>query len=289
MPDPRPLVAGSLCLVLGLAACGVRADADGDGDPVPPASERARSLSLPFDEYTLSPAERRTLAYAQDLLMRECMREHGMDWEVLPLVDEEDADPPHRRRYGVIEHQVAAAYGYRAPIGSRERERADLRRDRATLPLTEHRAAYGDDGGGGCHARAREGVMEGVPDMDHALLNSYIAAGFDTSLADPAVVAAFADWSECMGERGFDHDTPLEAGEDARWAEEGEPLPEEIEVATADVACKEEAEVVPIWRDAEAEAQRDLIGANPGDFALFARVREAQTDLARARIEELGP
>ena len=73
-------VAGSLCVALGLTACGVQEG--GGGERYLPAEQRVRSLTLPFDEYTLSPFQMRTLDYAEDLLVRECMRGHGMDWQV---------------------------------------------------------------------------------------------------------------------------------------------------------------------------------------------------------------
>ncbi|WP_116244745.1 hypothetical protein [Nocardiopsis sp. FIRDI 009] len=291
MSNPRSLLAAaSLCVVLGLTACGVRAD-EGAENPVLPSSERARSLVLPFDDHTLSPFEIQTIDYAEDLIIRDCMEERGMDWEVLPVPEEENTDPPHRRRYGVIEPEVAENYGYVAPIGSEDdRARAEVRESRGTLPRAEYQAAFGADGDGGCHGEARERVTDGVPDMDYNLLNSYIATGFDASQEEPEVIGAFAEWSTCMATRGFDYGTPLEAGDDARWAaRESEPLPEEIEVATADVACKEEASVVEIWRSAEAEAQRGLIEEHPADFALFAQVREGLLERARAEIEALGP
>ncbi|GAB2500028.1 hypothetical protein [Nocardiopsis aegyptia] len=108
--------AGALCaaLALGLTACGAGDDAGGDacGDGFLPAGEQARAPALPFEEHTLSPFEMRTLRYAEDLLVRDCMRAHGMDWEVLPAPDEDTTDPPHRRRYGVIEARMAERYGY---------------------------------------------------------------------------------------------------------------------------------------------------------------------------------
>ncbi|GAB2500023.1 hypothetical protein [Nocardiopsis aegyptia] len=132
--------------------------------------------------------------------------------------------------------------------------------------------------------------MAGVPDMDENVLNSYIHTAFETSKSDPAVVEAFADWSACMAERGFDHPTPAEAENDPRWADrEGDPSAAEIEVATADTACKDAASVVEAWRDAKAAAQDGLIEEHTADFAHFARVKEERTERARAVIERSVP
>lgn len=281
-------VAGALCFAVGLAACGVQDEAD--GDRYLPAGENVRSLTLPFDAYTLSPFEMRTLDYAEDLLVRDCMRGRGMDWRVLPAPEEEGTDPAHRRRYGVIEAEVAERYGYGAPPGSADEVLVEeTREDRLTLLATEHRAAYGSESGAGCLEEAGGDAMAGVPDMDHDLLNSYIHAGFEASRNAPAVADAFSDWSACMADRGFDYPTPSEASDDARWTggEEG-PSTEEAEVATADVACKEHASVVGVWRDAEAAEQEELIQEHPEDFALFAQVKEVRLETARTVLERLG-
>ncbi|MBQ1082068.1 hypothetical protein [Nocardiopsis sp. B62] len=282
-------VTGALCVAVGLAACGVQDDGGG-GERYLPAEEGVRSLSLPFDEYTLSPFEMRTLDYAQDLLVRDCMRQHGMDWRVLPDPEEEGTDPPHRGRYGVIESEVAERYGYGAPPGSADEALVEeVREDRLTLLATEHRVAYGSESAAGCLPEAGRDIMAGVPDMDHDRLNSFIQTGFETSRSAPEVVDAFAAWSACMADRGFDYPTPSEAPIDARWSGgEGDPSTEETEVAAVDVACKEDVSVVEIWRDAEAVAQERLIEEHPEDFALFAQVRQIRLETARTAIERFG-
>ncbi|MGW9348950.1 hypothetical protein [Nocardiopsis flavescens] len=287
-----PPVAGALCLALGLAACGAAApnDAEGGGSGFLPAGAQVRELVLPFDVYTFSPFEMRTLRYAEDLLVRDCMRGRGMDWRVQPAPDEEGTDPPHRRRYGVAEPEVAARHGYGAPALSRDEALVEqVRQERRTLPATEHRAAHGDEGGAGCLEQGREGMAEGVPDRDEDLLNTYIRSGFEASAEDPAVVEAFAAWSACMADRGFDYREPDEAAEDPRWADrEGEPSSVETEAATADVDCKETASVVRTWHRAETAVQEELVEEHTEDFALFARVKEKRMERAEAVISESG-
>ncbi|MEU3020288.1 hypothetical protein ABZ635_23165 [Nocardiopsis sp. NPDC007018] len=285
---PAP-AAGALCVALVLAACGVPDDGDG-GDRYLPAEEPVRSLTLPFDAYTLSPFEMRTLDYAEDLLVRDCMRGNGMDWRIVPAPEEEGTDPPHRGRYGVVETRVAERFGYGATPGSADEGLVEeVRQDRLTLLATEHRAAYGAEDGAGCVEEAEAEVTEGVPDLDTDLLNSYIHAGFEASQAAPEVVGAFAAWSACMADRDLEYATPTEASADVRWnGERDGPTAEEAATAVADVACKEEASVVGTWRDAEARAQEELIEENPADFALFAQVRHARLETARTVLERLG-
>ncbi|NKZ00868.1 hypothetical protein [Nocardiopsis alborubida] len=281
-----PGAAAALGLVLGLAACGARGD---DGNGFLAEEEQARTLSLPFDEHTLSPFEMRTLRYAEDLLVRECMRENGMDWQVVPAPEEEGIDSAHRRRYGVIETGVAELYGYQAPPASEHEERVErVREERQSLPVTEYRAAHGDESRTGCLRQAQQEMSAEVPATDDSLLNSYISTGFDTSLRDPAVVDAFAAWSACMADRGFAYSTPTEASQDPRW-QDNVASAEETAVASADVACKETASVVRVWHGAEAAAQNDLIEEHAGDFALFAQAKKVRMDRARALVERLAP
>jgi len=285
----RRLLPAVAALCVALTACGVP-DGGGGGERFVPAGEQARALVLPFDEHTLSPFEIRTLGHAEDLLVRDCMREHGMGWEVLPAPEEEGTDPPHRRRYGVIEARTAERHGYGVAAAAADEARVEeVREGRQSLPATEHRVAHGDETGPGCLEEAARDMAEGVPDMDHALLNSYIETAFESSLADPAVADALATWSACMADRGFDYGEPSEAADDARWrGRGGDPSDEEVGVATADVDCKEEVALVATWRDAEAAVQHGLIEEHPEDFALFAQVRQDRLERAREVMERAG-
>lgn len=165
----------------------------------------------------------------------------------------------------------------------------ETREGRLTLLATEHRAAHGSEGETGCLEEAAGDITAGVPDMDYDLLNSYIHASFEASQRTPPVVEAFSAWSACMADRGLDYPTPTEASADERWTQgEGDPSTEEIEVATADVACKEDASVVEVWGEAEAATQEGLIEEHPEDFSLFAQVREVRLETARTVLERFG-
>src|ERR1700754_3870401 len=82
---------------------------------VPAASAQIRALDLPFDAYDLSQLDHLTIAYAKDILIRDCMQVKGMSWAMLPPPPKEDPDPLARRRYGVIEPAIAARFGYHRP------------------------------------------------------------------------------------------------------------------------------------------------------------------------------
>ncbi|MEW9556463.1 hypothetical protein [Nonomuraea sp. NPDC050783] len=248
-------------------------------------SAEARSLTVPFDAFTLSRLDIQTIEYAEDLLTRACMRAAGFDWEMLPPPASTDSDPMHRRRYGVIEPEVAERYGYHLPpLAPDQRAREQVWRRREALPLARRRTAYGPDGQGGCRRTARLRVAEGVPALDQQQLNSYIGSTFTASQRMPAVMAAFEAWSRCMSGKGFTYDTPLAAAGDPAWMKSDLTSPREIAVAVADVECKQTTGLVAVWSAADKAVQLDAIAAHRGDFDRFRDARDAELRAARRII-----
>lgn len=95
-----------------LAALPLAAACSSPPPPVPPPGEQARAISLPFDRYDFTPADLSVIERAEDLLVGDCMPSRGLAWETLPPSAEEDLEPPNRRRYGVVEPEIARRYGY---------------------------------------------------------------------------------------------------------------------------------------------------------------------------------
>ncbi|WP_146178156.1 hypothetical protein [Nonomuraea fuscirosea] len=95
-----------------LAALPLAAACSSPPPPVPPPGEQARAISLPFDRYNFTPADLSVIERAEDLLVGDCMPSRGLAWETLPPSAEEDLEPPNRRRYGVVEPEIARRYGY---------------------------------------------------------------------------------------------------------------------------------------------------------------------------------
>ncbi|URZ99472.1 hypothetical protein NCG97_00370 [Streptomyces lydicamycinicus] len=125
----------------------------------PPVSRQARQLRLPLDSYAPSVAETHLVEDAQDILIRRCMKDRGMDWKSLPSVDAQDAEPPNLRRYGADEAE-ALRNGYspspEAPSVVRRNRAWDARE---ALPAEVQRAAYGPSGEGGCLKTAQHQLV----------------------------------------------------------------------------------------------------------------------------------
>jgi hypothetical protein len=283
------MVFRSLCAVLLLVVAGCATGSPRAAPAVPEVDAAARALHLPFDRYKLSTLDIHTIEHAEDLLVRECMRDHGLDWQMLPPPGRQDPDPRNRRRYGLIERELAERFGYHIPPLSpklAEREAVWTQRDR--LPLAERAAAYGSDGRGGCASRARDALREDLPKVDETRLYDYSGAALDASQRDPAVVRVLDEWGACMAAADFRYPTPAAAFDDPDWAASSRPSAREIAVAEADVRCKRRTHLVEAWSAAETRIQLEVIRAHPADFAGFRMVKDTHLAAARGVIRKLG-
>ncbi|WEH17334.1 hypothetical protein [Streptomyces sp. VNUA24] len=257
-------------------------------EAAPAPSAEARELVLPFDTYKMSKADDYLVAAAEDVLMGDCLRAKGMGWTARPPVKAAETDPPNRRRYGVIEDAVAREFGFHAPPDpvAEVRFTSALERRAEALTAGERRAAYGDDGTGGCWRQAHDRLLRGVPASDYGVLNRRALRAFEDSRRDPRVRAVFREWSACMAKDGFRYADPPAAVNDPRWGASTAPSAREIATARADVRCKEETGVVPVWRAAETRIQRAAIAEAPTDFQALKATRQAHLTAARATLRE---
>ncbi|WP_017537876.1 hypothetical protein [Nocardiopsis halophila] len=276
---------GPALALLAAAGCAAGPQA-GDRDGAVPVPPEVYALHVPFDAYRLSVVDHQEVEYARDLIMRACMRGLGKEWEVLePPV--RDPAPTDRRRYGLIEPQVAERYGYRMPPSPPEVEkRLQVQEEREGLAPEDERAAYGDDGEGGCWARAQERLREDVPPPAEARVFEYESRAYEASMEAPAVERVFGDWSACMKDDGFDYPDPMEALGDPAWAHSERPSAHEIAVAEADVRCKRATRLVQVWSGAESRIQLEAVHAEPEEFEGFARAKSAELEAAREVIAE---
>ncbi|MFE0149078.1 hypothetical protein ACFWY5_18155 [Nonomuraea sp. NPDC059007] len=251
---------------------------------VPAPGEQARRLTLPFDAYDFSPAENMTLEVAEDLLVRDCLRARGMAWHVLPAPAGSESEPPHRRRYGVIEREIADVFGYHTPPDRpvvAARKQHDLARTAQASPTVRKAADR-------CLDRARDHLSAGAPNADAGFFNKTIFASFDASQRDEKVTRAFRSWSACMAGEGFPYPDPLTAITDPRW-ETSQPTPQEIRTAQADLSCKDKTDLVSIWAAAETRIQNDAIGRHPKKFQRLRAVKIRQLEAARRVIDRTRP
>ncbi|MFE9330360.1 hypothetical protein [Streptomyces sp. NPDC006925] len=259
---------------------------------VPPPGEEARAISVPLDRYDPSPAEQEVLDAAEDLLTARCMRRRGLSWERLPRTAAQDAEPRNRRRYGVVEPEIARGYGYHLPPdrpGVARRAAAAAAR-RAGLGDAGKTAAYGPEGRpgkatGGCVKQAEDALLDDVPDADFALLDDTIGTTYERSMKARSVARVFRAWSACMRQSGYRYADPMQALSDERWLRGDRASAAEIRQARTDVRCKKGTDLVAVWNAAENRIQRAAIGEHPAAFAKLLRAQRAWMAAARRVLE----
>ncbi|MEU5213220.1 hypothetical protein [Streptomyces sp. NPDC020742] len=248
-------------LLLATAACTATEHEPTPAPHSPPVSRQAGQLRLPLDAYASTVAETHLVEDAQDILVRRCMNDLGMEWKTLPRVDPRDTKPPNLRRYGADEAS-AVRYGYHPrpdPPALARRNRAWDERD--ALPAEVQQAAYGRSGKGGCLQSAQQQLVGDTAAPDDHAFNQLTGTALETSRRAPEVRDALHTWHACMATAGFDYPDPYAAAGSERW-ETAEPTVTERATARRDVACQKSAKLVTVWAAAETRTQRRLIQQN---------------------------
>jgi hypothetical protein len=308
-----PLVRTAVVLVLPVAlfGCG-SAPGDADADVAVPSSDAAgdvlqvrsagsvaarppdAGLTLPLDAFALTAAEDQVLARAAEARVRECAAGFGLDTSAadpLPFGTAADADAAvatrHDRRYAVADPEVAAMYGYHPPAT------ADVRREfyeahtSAELEVLVGVTAAGAPTSragvpdGGCLGEAARAVGDEAADeaglrAGEELVSEVQAGAWHAAMADPRVADAFAAWSACLSDAGFDYAAPMQANDDPRWWASEVAGAEEIATAVADVACKESTGLIPVWSAVEAEHQEAWIAEHRAGLDAYRALLDAQ-------------
>jgi len=284
-----------LCVVTGCGGDGSprpkesSAKAGGPSGPVPPPGEEAKAISVPLDRYAPSPGEAEVIGAAEDVVTGECMRRKGLDWKLAPRAFEKDAEPRNRRRYGVVEPEIAKIYGYHLPADRpsvAKRSAAMKARDKG-LDTAEKKAAYGSGQKlGGCTKKAEEALLKNVPDADFDLLNNTVGTTYGRSRKDPAVVRVFRAWSSCMKKEGYRYADPMEAITDKRWLKNDDVSRGEIRQARTDVRCKKRTDLVSVWNTVENRIQQKAIKAESAAFKKLEKTQRARMGAARRVLEK---
>lgn len=180
----------------------------------------------------------------------ECFVEAGVDADEVGV--RAGKAEQHDRRYSVVDEAVATRYGYHAP------EVKDAR-DALLDAADEKQLVAASD----CLASLPEPsaeVAEGEQLVSDIQSQAWWGAQKDLRVRD-----AFATWSACMAESGYEYAHPMDANDDPQWATT-KATAAEITVAKVDVACKKDADLVAIWSGVEAEIQSSLIAEHESDL-----------------------
>jgi len=243
---------------------------------LPHVTTSAQVLDTPVNQIFESQGELAKERDAYERLMSKCTRAAG-----LPFVPPEDYHPvvmfyDFALPFGPIEEARAKRYGYHDPLFGQGAQAPSWDGDTTPawltgIPKAEPIPAGVDPAAvpeGGCHARALAELGGERPVEARAVAEQARSA----AIKDPRWVAAREAWTECMSDRGYPYDAPMDAV-DAFANGQGNPVRKEIDTAVADVRCKRSTRevdtIVALLTAYEAEA----IAAHPDDFDAYSSWR----------------
>ncbi|WP_430379298.1 hypothetical protein [Streptomyces sp. B1-3] len=280
------------CLLLAAEGCTAEGPANVAGQPVkaPKPTQQVLDLVLPFDKYELTQQENYTVSKARDFLIKECMEKRGHEWNILHYPSRVD-EIKNRRRYGVIEMQVAQQFGYHANSailsGNEDVQQQRNERDK----LLDHdgiQAAYKEKTG--CGYKANDVLDRGGVGADYHLFNRMSSELLADAKKDPGVMRITRRWSACMMGHRHVYATPDDAISDPRWwkKESEKASTAEKEVAVADVQCKSHVDLVGALFEAEVKLQRRAIKQHSAYFDELAKARATYLKRVHNVIEKKG-
>ncbi|MDT0318823.1 hypothetical protein [Streptomyces millisiae] len=276
------LVVVILLILVPASACSTLESEVDAGASAPPA---AGEVVLPINIYIPTTAEENAIAQARAILIDRCMRRFGLSFPRPPanLSDARVLDVGvygNKRRYGVSDASVAQRYGYHLPsmvAGTRSGATSGAEEDRmheseefrtvlAGGPDGERLTVNGEEvPPGGCGQEATTEVEE-IGGFSYSQVAAEIKAdSYERSRTDADVISAFAEWAQCMAEAGYEVSVPV--GEDPAFDLNDPRVSEaEIDMAMADVNCKEETDLIGIWSRTESRYQTDQIAEHEGEL-----------------------
>lgn len=258
----------------------------GTTQPEPAVAEVPRPHALaevvtPLEAYFGTAQQRHTLARAEDVLIRACMRGLGLDWPV--------EDPRQVRvtlqawDLGFLDADTVPRYGYHPPGlqadldvsvgGPANGARVLTGVQKAAYTGIAHPSLAGKPvPRDGCAAEAQRRLNQDAPEADGAVAIMIANLTGERALTDGRVVAVTKQWSDCMSARGYRYANPYDSRDDPRWngedTDQAEPAARglvEIQTAQADLACRQQVNylgvrlaVLAAYQDREIQAQPDL-------------------------------
>ncbi|WP_406124244.1 hypothetical protein [Streptomyces sp. NBC_00989] len=255
------------CSFLLLSACSESSTKEGDkgSDEMPrnastQKSEDSTDLRLPLDKYLLTADEQKIISQAREALIKKCMTRLGAQYEPT----EQEASPEignNERRYGLNDIELAKESGYHLPgldqQPSENYSKTILKLLRGGIDTYKGvsvpaKGCLGEAQGELNEVKTQES-LQGAQDLN--------VKSYQESQKDPAVIAAFKEWSKCMNAAGHKYTDPIAAINDKEFST-SKPGEHERKVAVADVLCKEKVNIISIWSSVESTYQMSLIKEN---------------------------
>ncbi|WP_406282748.1 hypothetical protein [Streptomyces sp. NBC_00209] len=250
-----------------------------------PRNGLAKGLSLPLEDYMQTYQDTVALDNGARDLQKKCMADYGLTITLPPAGSTpppNDNDANIERRYGITDRDTAEKYGYGLPdylvqnpqgaklptmtveetevfSGYTSLNPRDL--SRAAAPATFKGKKIHENG---CAGWADSQL--GGTSADFSLASELNGQSLAQSLKEPVVQEVIADWSKCMSGKGYTVDSPYDADKVVVHID-GSPSQDEIDVAVADIDCKEATDLVKVWNGTETAIQQQLIADHRSELA----------------------
>lgn len=276
---------GALVLAAGLASCSSTAPKSPDLS-VPPSGTSPTTLVLPVERYLFSQDQTDFLNAVVYDEARSCMSGLGFALPSLPLRDTTGTAGLVGLRYGPSDPATAARLGYHLATT------ASAHAAPAQPPSTaDERAAYFGTSGsgprGGCHGQAAASVAGAATLAESPVAQQIKDQGYTESLTDPRVVHIVQAWSQCMKTKGYTYADPEAAYSDARWRTSAASATE-IRTAVADVACKQQTNLVGVWFAVESAYENTRMAQQSTDLAAELAAKDSELRDATAYAASSG-
>ncbi|MDH6128059.1 hypothetical protein [Kitasatospora sp. GP82] len=310
-PLSRPLAAavGACAALAVLSGCSA-ASADGTGAPAPsptPTTVESTDLHLPIADYIPSQADQTLYSKGAQVVLQECMKGYGLSFPDHYLGPKSAPSTITEMRYGVTSSARAKTTGYH--FGPADPGYLDFtpppdqpeNRDQGYQLVLKGNGTPGKNEGtpttyrsmtvppGGCMGQMTKKLSAGATFLGEAdLVKQINAKGFSQSMQEPAVQAVFKDWSSCMAGKGYHYATPMDAVNDPAFGGP-KPAPGEPQTAQADLACKQQYNVVGVWYASEANQQRALMAQHAGELRTIKVQMQQQIAVASDVLRSASP
>ncbi len=228
---------------------------------------------------------------AYERLMDECTRSFGY-----PFVPDDHYSPRQQffdfvQPYGPVDPAVVQRLGYHDPAAFRSDVPASPNWDGSATPGG---VLYGTEDGravagqrvpeGGCHRRVEEALGGARP----AEAVRIAAEAFESAGEDPRWAGALSAWAACMREQGFDYPSSVAAVDQYQGAA-GNPTPEEVRTAVADVKCKMQTRQVDTVMAVRDAFEQGSITAHASEFDTYSRWKKQHLEKVRQVLATAPP
>ncbi|NYH55239.1 hypothetical protein HNR06_004828 [Nocardiopsis arvandica] len=255
-----------------------------------------------------TPQEEATLERAEQLLLRECMRNHGFEYWI---VSDDSPSGPREFRYVIDDPDWAAEHGYGSGLqreATESQESDPNQRYFESLPKERRaaalRAANGPSPVGltatapdgmefgrsdrGCQSWADRKLYDDLPAWFQAetTVDALPQIRYQRVVGDPRYQEAVRPWAECMGAAGHDYATPTEIRGALPPPEDPLPREEEIGLALAEARCALDSGLAATAADLDEHHGEELQRLHRSAVEAKHRLQLDALPRARSVIEE---